>query len=425
MASSTSFDILIVGAGPSGMAAAVAASACGRKVGVVDDNPSPGGQIWRGEARKPSSREAAAWFDRIRASKFDLLPMTQVLAPLEPGTLLADTGGAAVELRFERLILATGARELFLPFPGWTLPNVMGAGGLQAMVKAGLPIEGKTVVVAGSGPLLLAVASYLKRRGAKIPIVAEQVPLGRLTRFGFGLWNDAAKLAQAVSLRMSMGLIPFRAGVWPIAAEGDDRLESVTITNGRKSRRIPCDYLACGFGLVPNIELASALGCAERDGFVSVDASQRTTTPNVFAAGEITGIGGLDLSLVEGEIAGLCASGVEAEARFLFAKRDKARGFARRLTKSFALRPELSQLPRTDTIVCRCEDVTHGALSARTSWVDAKLQTRCGMGPCQGRICGAATKVLYGWSRTSIRPPIFPAELGHLASRATPGAPSP
>jgi NADPH-dependent 2,4-dienoyl-CoA reductase/sulfur reductase-like enzyme len=425
MASSASFDVLIVGAGPSGMAAAVAASANGRKVGVVDDNPSPGGQIWRGEARKPSSREAAAWFDRIRASKFDLLPMTQVLAPLEPGALLADTGGAAVELRFERLILATGARELFLPFPGWTLPNVMGAGGLQAMVKAGLPIEGKTVVVAGSGPLLLAVASYLKRRGAKIAIVAEQVPFGRLTRFGLGLWNEGGKLAQAMSLRLSMGLIPFRAGAWPVAAEGEERLESVTITNGRKTCSIRCDYLACGFGLVPNIELAAALGCAEGDGFVSVDASQRTSTPNVFAAGELTGIGGLDLSLIEGEIAGLCASGAEAEARFLFPKREKARRFARRLERAFALRPELSRLPDPNTIVCRCEDVSHGSLVSRTSWVDAKLQTRCGMGPCQGRICGAATKVLYGWSRTSIRPPIFPAELGHLASRATSETPAP
>jgi len=147
----------------------------------------------------------------------------------------------------------------------------------------------------------------------------------------------------------------------------------------------------------------------------------RTSSPRA----SLTGIGGLDLSLIEGEIAGLCSVGREAEARFLFAKREKARGFARRLKKTFALRPELSQLPKPDTIVCRCEDVTHAALGSRTSWVEAKLQTRCGMGPCQGRICGAATKVLYGWSRTSIRPPIFPTELGHLASRATAETPQP
>jgi D-hydroxyproline dehydrogenase subunit alpha len=340
---------------------------------------------------------------------------TQVLGPLEPGVLLADAEGVATELRYDRLILATGGRELFLPFPGWTLPNVMGAGGLQAMVKAGLPIAGKTVVVAGSGPLLLAVVAYLKGRGATIPLLAEQTPLGRLTRFGFGLWNEAGKIGQAIRLKVAMGLVPFRAGWWPTSAEGAERLESVTLTNGRKTRRIACDYLACGFGLAPNVELAAALGCVEKRGFVSVDGSQRTSVVNVFAAGELTGIGGVDLSLVEGEIAGLCAAGDEARARSLFARREKARRFARRLERTFSLRPELRRLPRADTIVCRCEDVPHAALASRTTWVDAKLQTRCGMGACQGRICGTAAGFLYGWPRTSVRPPIFPTELGHLA----------
>lgn len=417
MPSSRSFDVLIVGAGPAGMASAVAASVRGGRVGVVDDNSGAGGQIWRSGGRKPPSREAAAWFDRIRAARFDFLAETQVLGPLDRGLLLAESGGEAVELCYGRLIIATGARELFLPFPGWTLPNVMGAGGLQAMVKSGLPIAGKRVVVAGSGPLLLAVAGYLRRRRAKVRLVAEQAPIGRVARFGLGFWREPKKLAQALGLGASTATIRIKLGCWPIAAEGDGMLEAVAFTDGRKTWREPCDYLACGFGLVPNVELAAVLGCAQRGGSVVVDAFQRTTVADVLAAGEVTGIGGLDRSLVEGEIAGLAASGDEAAARFLFARRDRARAFARRLDRAFALRDEPRSLAMPDTIVCRCEDVAHGALGRYSSWTEAKLQTRCGMGPCQGRVCGAAARVLYGWEPTSTRPPIFPAPLGFLAGR--------
>jgi NADPH-dependent 2,4-dienoyl-CoA reductase/sulfur reductase-like enzyme len=417
MPSDAAFDILIVGAGPAGLAAAVAASARGKSVGVVDDNPGPGGQIWRSGETGPPSREAARLFDRIRAARFETLAATQVLAPLEPGLLLAESESTAIELRYKRLVVATGARELFLPFPGWTLPNVMGVGGLQAMVKSGLPIEGKRVVVAGSGPLLLAVAAYLKGRGAKVALVAEQASFSKVARFALGLWHEPRKIAQALALRTSMGRTSFEAGCWPVAAEGDNVLESVTLTEGSKTWSEPSDYLACGFGLAPNVELPAALGCATYRGVVVVDALQRTTVTDGFAAGEVTGIGGLERSLVEGEIAGLAASGDEAAARFLFPRRDRAHRFARRLERAFALREELRHLARPETIVCRCEDVTHGALVPHSSWTEAKLQTRCGMGPCQGRVCGAAAEVLYGWTRTSIRPPIFPTALGHLAGR--------
>jgi NADPH-dependent 2,4-dienoyl-CoA reductase/sulfur reductase-like enzyme len=421
MASDCRFDILIVGAGPAGMAAAVAASARGKAVGVVDDNPGPGGQIWRDAAKKPPSREAAEWFGRIRSARFETLAATQVLGPLERGLLLAESKGDAIQLSYGRLIVATGARELFLPFPGWTLPNVMGAGGLQAMVKSGLPIDGRRVVVAGSGPLLLAVAAYFKTRGAKVSFVAEQASFSTVAGFGLGLWRDPKRMAQALALRRSMGRIPIKAGCWPVAAEGDGTLESIILTDGSKTWREPCDYLACGFGLVPNVELAATLACTLHKGAVGVDALQRTTASDIFAAGEVTGVGGLDRSLVEGEVAGLAASGDEAAARFLFPRRDRAYRFARRLERAFALRDDLKRLARPETIVCRCEDVAHGSLVPCSSWTEAKLQTRCGMGPCQGRVCGAAAEFLYGWTRTSIRPPIFPTALGHLARRAPEG----
>ncbi len=410
------YDVLVVGAGPAGLAAAVSASEGGRRVGLVDDNPDLGGQIWRGERPAPTGPVAASWFRRAREAGFEALMGTRVVDRAGPGSLLAESDGRPVELAYRALVLATGARELFLPFPGWTLPNVVGAGGLQALVKAGLPIAGKAVVVAGSGPLLLAVAASLRKRGAIVRSIAEQAPRGRLLRFGLGLWTEPGKLCQAVRLRIGLGGVPYRAGWWPAEALGDGAVRAVTLTDGRATRTEDCDYLACGFGLVPNLELPAILGCAFGTASTLVDDRQRTTVPDVYCAGEATGIGGLDAALLEGEIAGLAASGRPDGARALFRARDRARQFARSMEAAFAPRDELRRLARPDTIVCRCEDVTAGALAGRTSWVDAKLQTRCGMGPCQGRICGGATGFLYGWPRGSIRPPIFPVGVASLAA---------
>jgi NADPH-dependent 2,4-dienoyl-CoA reductase/sulfur reductase-like enzyme len=410
------FDVLIVGAGPAGMAATVAASGDGRRIGLVDDNPDLGGQIWRGERKKASSKEASRLFQELQTVEFEVLAGTRIVGLARPGTLLAESSGKLVELSYRSLILATGARELFLPFPGWTLPNVMGAGGLQALVKSGLPIAGKSVVVAGSGPLLLAVAAHLKQKGAIVRGIFEQAPLNKLVRFGLGLWSEPSKIRQAIDFRWQLGTVGYKAGAWPVEAFGDEALRSVKLTNGRSTWNVDCDYLACGFGLVPNLELPAILGCEIGKGGTIVDEWQQTTISNVYCAGEATGIGGLELSLFEGKIAGqVAAKGRSTIVRSLWNDRDQARKFARSLDSSFALRDELRHLARPDTIVCRCEDVSAGALEGRTSWVDAKLQTRCGMGPCQGRICGAATSFLHGWERGSIRPPIFPVGVDNLA----------
>ena len=164
--------VLVIGAGPAGLAAAYRAAENGLRVAVLDDNPAAGGQIWRGGEEKVESREAQAWFDRIRSVDIQLINGARVFQQPRARTLLAETRTGVCELNYEKLILATGARERFLPFPGWTLPNVMGAGGLQALVKTGLTIEGKRVVVAGSGPLLLAVAAYLRAHGAEVLLIA-------------------------------------------------------------------------------------------------------------------------------------------------------------------------------------------------------------------------------------------------------------
>ncbi len=409
-------DVLVVGAGPAGLAAAFRSAQGGRRrVTVVDDNPAAGGQIWRGEQREPRSREAQVWFERIRSAEIQLLDGARVFQQLEPGRLLAETSQGVSELVFESLVLATGARERFLPFPGWTLPNVMGAGGLQALAKNGLPIERKKIVIAGTGPLLLAVAAYLREHGADVLLVAEQAPQRRLARFGLGLIGNAGKLSQALAF-LKGG--KYLTDCWVTAAYGDENLKSVVLRRGGKSWSVSCDYLACGFHLVPNLELAELLGCEIERSAVKVDEFQQTSVPEVYSAGESTGIGGLELSLVEGEIAGLAIAGRHEEARRLFTIRAKQQRFSDLMNRTFALRDELKTLAKPETIVCRCEDVVYHRLRAHDSWRAAKLQTRCGMGPCQGRICGSAVEFLFDWKAESVRPPVLPVRVESLSHKA-------
>jgi len=410
------FDVLVIGGGPAGMAAAATTAECGLRTAVVDDNLNLGGQIWRGDSQASAPADAAQWASRVQSAGVTILAGARVVHQLEPGILIAETENEVYELAYSTLVLATGARERFLPFPGWTLPNVMGAGGLQAMVKAGLPIRGKRVVVAGTGPLLLAAASYLQKHGAEIPVVCEQASWVDLARFGLALFGQSGKLRRSLQLKRELARVPFVVDSWPVGAHGQTVLESVLISRHGRVETIPCDYLACGFHLVPNIELAQLIGCQILNGCVRVDDLQQTSVPSVFCAGEPTGIGGLELALVEGQIAGFAVANRPADAQRLFGSRDKLRHFARALDRAFRLRCELRRLPLPETIVCRCEDVTHRKLSQHNSWRAAKLHTRCGMGPCQGRICGPATQFLFRWNPDSVRPPIFPARVESLAS---------
>jgi NADPH-dependent 2,4-dienoyl-CoA reductase/sulfur reductase-like enzyme len=417
---SSSYDILVVGAGPAGIAAAVAASRVNGNVGLIDDNPSPGGQIWRRDASHSRQHEATKWLSQLNAASVERQQGCRVFDSPAPGILHAEREGRPITLRYKKLILATGARERFLPFPGWTLPNVMGAGALDAFVKGGLPTVDKVVVVAGTGPLLLAVAAHLAQRGARIAAICEQTTMSRMLPFLAALLREPAKIAQGWRYRIQSRGAGFHTGTWVVAARGVDRLESVVISDARRQREIVCDYLACGFHLVPNAELPALLGCELRDGFVTVDELQRTSVDHVFCAGEPTGIGGVDMALLEGQIAGLASAGSLGEARDLARQLIGMRRFAHAMRKAFTLRPELKTLVSDDTIVCRCEDVPFSALHECATWREAKLHTRCGMGPCQGRICGVATEFLFGWGADSVRPPVFPTLLSSLASASQP-----
>lgn len=412
------FDVLIVGAGPAGIAAACAASESSASVGIVDDNPSAGGQIWRGGAEHAPSTEASDWHARLARQNVSFIYGAKVVARESADVLVAETWERTLKLEFAKLVIATGARERFLPFPGWTLPGVMGAGGLQALVKSGLSVSGKRVVIAGSGPLLLAVAEYLGRAGAEVLLIAEQAPAGRVRGFAARLLFHPAKLWQALRLKRALGGIPYHFGMWPLAAGGAEKLEWAELFNGNTKTRVACDYLACGFHLVPNVELAELLGCEIKDGFVRVNETQETLAAGIYCVGEPVGIGGVEAALIEGQIAGFAAAGNVAKARGLFSERTAARKFTGLLARTFALRDELRSLAAPETLVCRCEDVSQARLAKYSDWRSAKLQTRCGMGACQGRVCGAAVEFIFGWRAESVRPPIFPARVESLAMSA-------
>ncbi|HEX7325692.1 MAG TPA: FAD/NAD(P)-binding oxidoreductase [Rhodanobacteraceae bacterium] len=420
------YDVLVIGAGPAGLAAARAAATHGGRVGLVDMQPRAGGQVWRQDVEHaPPAAARRGFAATLTNPSIDWLAGTQIIAA-ESGGVLAEAPDTAHWLEYGALVLATGARELLLPFPGWTLPGVTGAGGLQALAKQGWPLAGKRVVVAGSGPLLLATAATALRHGARVLAIHEQAAPADVSAFARGLWRWPGKALQAAALMARLARVPYRRGSVVTAAFGDDHLREIECAGADGSQRVACDYLAVGYGLVPNARLAQTLGCrlvAEgTHARITVDASQRTSVANVYAAGEACGIGGRDCALAEGAIAGHAAAGAKAIPVRLLRQRDHARAFATHLLHHFALDRRVSNLARPDTIICRCEDVPLHALEGHADFRSAKLATRCGMGPCQGRICGTALAEMGRFTYTGARAPVFPARLGTLAEDASNGA---
>ncbi len=414
-------DILIIGAGPAGLAAADSASTSGAMVDIIDDNFSSGGQIWRGGAANQQDPRARELWQKLSAKnnvRFHF--KTRVVHAVSPRQVLTESAGTSSIIEAEKMILATGARELLLPFPGWTLPGVTGAGGLQALSKNGFPVEGKRIIVAGSGPLLLAVAASLIARGAIVTHILEQARLPQLARFAMSLAATPSKLKQAWQLRQILRQVKYCSDSYVRAALGVDQVSGVRAQINGREQLLDCDYLACGYGLIPNIDLASSLACTldEAGGYakVQVDQWQRSSVAQVYSAGESTGIGGVDLALAEGAIAGWAATERHDMAEKLFAGRRRWQAFGQRLASAFVLRPELRLLCEPDTLVCRCEDVSFAQLQPHDSWRSAKLHTRCGMGACQGRICGAASHVLFGWEKDTGRLPFSNASIASLCS---------
>jgi NADPH-dependent 2,4-dienoyl-CoA reductase/sulfur reductase-like enzyme len=411
-------EVAVVGAGPAGIAAATVAAEAGREVVLLDAGLRPGGQIWRHRTRSELTAQAVHWLERLDRSAARVIYQSTVVDARVRGSggieLTLEREGETVTVRAGRVVLATGARELFLPFPGWTLPNIFGVGGGQALLKSGASFSGKRVVIAGSGPLLLAVAASFRQHGARVVIVAEQASRSAVFRFGAGLWRSPGRIIQAAGLRAALGSTRFAPGTWVSAATGDEVVREVTLTDGRKSWTERCDILCTGYGLVPNTELAEVLGCAVAGRGVQVDEWQRTTVAGVYCAGEPTGIAGVDAALLEGEIAARHAVGDTAEQKRLFSLRRREHEFSDRLERTFALRPELRALPRPGTIICRCEDISLDQLDPDWSFRQAKLYTRIGMGPCQARVCGPAHRFLFGGDAETGRVPALPTAVSTL-----------
>lgn len=422
------YDVVVVGAGPAGLSAARAAAQAGKHVAVFDDNPHAGGQVWRqGPGHEPPAPLREIQTALQADANVSLWSSVRVVAPLiGRGLLVESSEHGGVQISYDQLILATGARERLLPFAGWTLPGVTGAGGLQALIKGGTPARGERIVIAGSGPLLLAALATARAAGAHVVAVVEQAPAFSVARFAASLVTTPSKLMQAARLTRGFAGVRYWTGSVVREVRGNGRVEEVSIVRGDQTVTLACDRVACGYGLVPNITLAQALGCAiSNGGAVTVDESQRTSVDGVFAAGECTGIGGMELARIEGEMAGWAASGITQDARTLRAQqsqRARWQRFAQRVETAFALSDAARALPSDDTLLCRCEDVTVGAVRACSGWRDAKLHTRCGMGACQGRVCGAAASMYFGWPAAQPRPPFQPAQIATLMAAAKPQA---
>lgn len=449
-------DLAVVGAGPAGLAAAVTAADLGLRVALLDAGARPGGQFYRhpapelGAARPQAlHHEWRAFTSRVRrldahrkAKRVSYRPSHQVWAvtPESSGALTVHARtdeDTATAVTARAVLLATGAYERQLPFPGWTLPGVVGAGGAQAMLKSGLALPGRRIVVAGSGPLLLAVAASLASAGARVPAVAEASAYGGYARHTGTLLRNPAKLLEGARygsalLRHHTRLLTRHAVV---EAHGSDRVEAVTVAQLDREwrpvpgtgRRIPCDAVAVGHGLVPELSLATALGCATRttpDGTIALELTEdlRTSVPGVWSAGETGGIGGAQLALVEGELAAHSIAGHTEATDALRHRRTRLRAFADAMAAAHRPGAGWTDWVSATTDVCRCEEVPAarireavdelGAHDART----VKLLTRAGMGWCQGRMCGPAVAALSGDGPAPDRRPFAcPVPLRHLA----------
>ena len=241
---SARFDVLVVGAGPGGLVAACTAADAGAQVCIIDDNPSAGGQIWRSGIAE-TNPEAARLLRHLETVRVDTRFGWRAVNMPAAHVLRVEQMGEFADIEYGSLILATGARERFLPFPGWTLPGVYGAGGLQAFVKSGFDIRRKRVVVAGTGPLLLAVAAHLRAAGAEIVSVIEQASMRRLAQFSLKLFSgQTGKLVEGAGYALRTAGIPYRTSAWVMSASGHERLEKVTVRSGSRVLELAADMLA-------------------------------------------------------------------------------------------------------------------------------------------------------------------------------------
>lgn len=418
-----SCDVLVLGAGPAGMAAAAAARENGAEVICVDLFPKPGGQ-YHMQPPSPSGRfsqteqvlEGQAAERRCRELGVRFLTQIEIFW-VEPGFIAyGNQEGSAVTINASALVVASGAMERALPFKGWTLPGVMTPGGAQRLIKSSNHVPGRNVVLAGTGPFLLAVAKSFAVAGLKLNSYVE-IQRPRFSALSLLLRNPF-RIGEAMGLLTGLHRTGARLhfGHQVVEALGDERLVAVRVAplDRQGKPRLQdtftiedVDLLCIGYGFRPIIDVTSLLHAEHfyddaMGGWIcKVDATQATSVSGLYAAGETTGIGGSMPARFSGQIAGFHAAhhvghrAAQVDMAEIRAMLERARRFAAGLAALFPYpSPLIEELPE-DEIVCRCEDVRVADVTAALAdgaddIFSVKLWTRAGMGPCQGRICGPA-----------------------------------
>ncbi len=445
-------QVIVVGGGPAGLNAAKYAANAGADVGLIDSGVRLGGQYWRHTGDEGLDQSLHYNFDQgsllidavIANPRIKVYSNTSIWsASVIDNNIILRTKGQ--EFITQRLIIATGAYDRSLPFPGWDIPGVMTAGAAQSLLKGSGVVAGKKIVVAGTGPFLLSVAAGISSHGGNIVGLIEASAKFAWLKQIVTLLRNPSKIIEGfhylLVLRKKKVEQRFKQAVIAAHAGADGLLESVTVANIdanfhiKSSYQLSCDVAAIGWGFTPDTSLASSLGVEQKvacDGsvVVFVDENQRTTSKHthleIFAAGESTGIGGSALSMLEGAIAGLAAAHSSKSLKELISMRRKAQRFAHALTQVYQVPPGWSSWLTPDTLICRCEEVNYQTLCDAREKLGAqdsrgvKLFTRCGMGLCQGRICGRNVSDLMTSNdvdriRNEYRPIISPITLGELA----------
>ena len=466
MSDDETYDLLVAGGGPAGLAAAADAAAAGLSVGLVDERVTLGGQIFKQmgpgfEVRDPGSLGAdyvrgRRLIEAAERSGARIMCSTAVAAVEGERVVLVADGEPARSAHARRLLLATGAHDRPVAFPGWTLPGVLTAGGAQTLVKTQRVVPGRRVVFAGSGPLALAFPAQLRGYGVGVELVLEAGPPPRpadVLRLLATARGNTALLRDAVAYRAALlrRRVPLRYRRIVVRAEGDERVASVTHARVDADWRVvpgteetvEADALCLGYGFTPSVELARLAGCRlvdeeDRGGpIVVVDAWMRTTVDGVLAAGDGTGVDGSYVAVDEGRLAALGAAmdlgalspdRAEAAAAPIRARIAAKRAFARALRRMHRIGPGVYELADAQTVVCRCEEVTRDrldeAVEASGDLSVVKGLTRAGMGLCQGRSCQRQVAALiaarHGTAIGTVAPatprlPARPVALGAIA----------